>query len=140
MCSKFRFRSGKFWKNNFQSSWTKFLWDFSYFFSTRSSFPDTDNSQESRGRERVIFIPLYHFFPLENIHSFATLHVRWLPRIFNCITCNCQTAIRWDLLPYGICIWMIIANVDFSCTWWFYTIWSCSKLSQGSDGFELVLT
>ena len=30
-------------------------------------------------------------------HIFATLHVRWLSRIFNSIACFYQTATRWDL-------------------------------------------
>ena len=33
-------------------------------------------------------------------HLFATLHVRWLSRIFNCKACVYQTATRWDLSPY----------------------------------------
>ena len=39
-------------------------------------------------------------------HLFATLYVRWLPRIFYRITCNYQTVFRWDLLPLRICIWL----------------------------------
>ena len=53
------------------------------------------------------FIPLYHFRPLKNIQTIATLHMRWLPRIFNSTTCIYQTATRWDLQPYWICIWLI---------------------------------
>ena len=34
-------------------------------------------------------------------HLFATLHVRWLLRIFNRSACIYQTATRWDL-PYRI--------------------------------------
>ena len=33
-------------------------------------------------------------------HLFATLHVRWLSRIFNRNVCACQTATRWDLSIY----------------------------------------
>ena len=40
-------------------------------------------------------------------HLFATLHVRWLSRIFNHNACVYQTATRWDLPPYRITIWMI---------------------------------
>ena len=52
-------------------------------------------------------------------HLFATLHVRWLSRIFNCNACVYQTATRWDLPPYRITIWVI----DWWCnvclfTWW----------------------
>ena len=40
-------------------------------------------------------------------HLFATLHVRWLPRIFNRNACVYQTATLWDLPPYRISIWLI---------------------------------
>ena len=38
---------------------------------------------------------------------FATFHVRWLSRIFNCNACVYQTAARWDLPPYRITNWLI---------------------------------
>ena len=52
-------------------------------------------------------------------HLFATLHLRWLSRIFNRNACVFQTATRWDLPPYRITIWVI----DWWCnvclfTWW----------------------
>ena len=52
-------------------------------------------------------------------HLFATLHVRWLSRIFNRNACVYQTVTRWDLSPYRITIWVI----DWWCnvcvfTWW----------------------
>ena len=43
---------------------------FFFFFLSGFSFTDTDDSQDSRGRERTIFIPLYHFHPLTNIQIF----------------------------------------------------------------------
>ena len=54
-------------------------------------------------------------------HLFATLHVRWLSRIFNRTTCIYQTATWWDLPPYGITIWLIDdVTLSFSLlTWWF---------------------
>ena len=46
---------------------------------------------EGRGAS---FISLYHFHPLTNIEIFfATLHVRWLSRIFNRNPCAFQTTI-----------------------------------------------
>ena len=39
-------------------------------FSIRVSLTDTDNSQDNRGKERTIFIPLYHFHRLTNIPRF----------------------------------------------------------------------
>ena len=52
-------------------------------------------------------------------HLFATLHMRWLSRIFNRNPCVYQTATRWDLPTYRIIIWVI----DWWCnvrlfTWW----------------------
>ena len=40
-------------------------------------------------------------------HLFATLHMRWLSRIFNRNPCVYQTATRWDLPTYRIIIWVI---------------------------------
>ena len=60
-------------------------------------------------------------------HLFATLHVRWLSRIFNCNACVYQTATRWDLSPYRITIWLI----DWWCNVCFFTGWLDSRfLSQ----------
>ena len=53
-----------------------------YSFLLRFFFADIDNSQESRKRKGLIFVPLYHFHPLTNIQTFVALIVRWLPRIF----------------------------------------------------------
>ena len=52
-------------------------------------------------------------------HLFATLHVRWLSRIFNHNAWVYQTTTRWDLQPYRITIWFI----DWWCNvslfaWW----------------------
>ena len=41
-----------------------------FFFLSGFSFTDTDNSQDSKGREGPSFIPLYHFHPLTNIETF----------------------------------------------------------------------
>ena len=40
-------------------------------------------------------------------YFFATLHVRWLSRVFNRNACVYQTATQWDLPPYQITIWLI---------------------------------
>ena len=54
-------------------------------------------------------------------HLFATLRVRWLPRIFNRIACNYQAATQWVLPSYWIAIsidWW--CNVSFCLfSWWF---------------------
>ena len=41
-------------------------------------------------------------------HLFTTLHVRWLPRIFNRTSCIYQTTTRSGLLPY----WTTIRVID----------------------------
>ena len=51
-------------------------------------------------------------------HLFATLHVRWISRIFN--RNAFFTRLRWDFPPYWITIWLI----NWWCsvclfTWWF---------------------
>ena len=44
-----------------------------FFFSIMVTFIDTDDSQDSKGREGngPFFIPLYHFHPLTNIETFV---------------------------------------------------------------------
>ena len=79
-----------------------------FFFLSEFSFTDTDNSQDSRGREGTI---LFHSTTSTRAqtfrHLFATLNVRWLSHIFNRNTCIYLSATRWDLPPYRITIWMI---------------------------------
>ena len=97
----------------------------SFFFLSGFSFIDTDDSQDSRGREGTIFL----FHSTTSTHSrtlrhlFATLHVRWLSRIFNRNACVYQTATRWDLPPYRITIWLI----DWWCNVCFFTWWIDSR-------------
>ena len=72
------------------------------------SFADSDDSHNSKGRERTIF---YSTLPLPPAHEhsdiyFATLYVRWLSHFFNRTACVYQTATQWDL-PYQITIWLI---------------------------------
>ena len=97
---------------------------FFFLFLSEFSFTDTDDPQDSRGREGAFFIRLYHFHPLTNIQTlFATLHVRWLSHIFNRNACIYQTATRWDfttLSNYHLIDWW--CEVCFSLfTWWFDT-------------------
>ena len=44
--------------------------DHGIFFSIRGFFRDTNNSQDSSGREGAILIALYHFHPLMIIQTF----------------------------------------------------------------------
>ena len=82
----------------------------SVFFLSGFYFTDTDNSQDSRGREENIF---YSTLPLPpSAHQyldiyFATLHVTWLSYISNHTACIYQVAPRWDLPPYWVTICMI---------------------------------
>ena len=75
-------------------------------------------------------------------HLFATLHVRWLSRIFNRNACVYKTATRWDLPPYRITIWLI----DWWCNVCLFTWWIDSRflltaiLTLETGGFELAST
>ena len=64
---------------------------------------------------------------------FATLHVRWLSRIFNRNACVYQTATRWDLPPYRFTIWVI----DWLCSvclfsWWIDTWFLLQRFDIGN--------
>ena len=91
-----------------------------FVFLSGFSFTDTDDSQDSRGRERTIF--LFHSTTSTRSrtlrHLFATLHVRWLSRIFNCNASVYQTATRWNSLPYWINIWLIDWCNACLFNWW----------------------
>ena len=65
-------------------------------------------------------------------HLLASLHVRWLSRIFNCNAYVYQTAARWDLPPL-IVIWVI----DWWCnvclfTWWIDTWFLLPRFDIGN--------
>ena len=83
----------------------------SFSFLSGFSFTDTDDSQDSRGRERTIFFPHSTTSTCSRTfrHLFATLHVRWLSHIFNSTGCIYQTVSRWDYhlieLP---CVWLMM--------------------------------
>ena len=99
---------------------------FVWFFLSGSSFTDIDNSQESSGKERTMLYSLCHLYRSQAFkYLFAILHVRWLPRIFNQTTSNCQATTRWVLPPYWITIliagWCSVSFCwfDFRFKWWF---------------------
>ena len=56
-------------------------------------------------------------------HLYATLHVRWLSRIFNWNAFVYQTATRWDLPPYWITIWL----TEWWCNVYLFTSWFDSR-------------
>ena len=91
------------------SFWVTFLFNKKvFFFLSGFSFTETDNSQDSRGREGTILLhsststrsPTFR-------HLFATFHFRWLSHILNRNARIYQTATRWDLPPYRITTWLI---------------------------------
>ena len=74
-------------------------------------------------------------------HFFATLHVRWLSRIFNRNACVYQAATRWDLPGYRITIWV----TDWCCNVCLFTDeliqgFCCSGLTLETGWFELAST
>ena len=85
------------------------------------SFTDTDNSQDSSGREGIIF---YSTLPLPPAHEHSDIYLQlcmWDDyHIFNRTACIYQAATRWDLPPYRITIWLIDDVILSFClfTWW----------------------
>ena len=66
-------------------------------------------------------------------HLFATLHVRWLSRIFSHNACVYQTAIRWDLPTYRITIWVIDWLIVCLFTWWIDTKFLLQRFDIGNQ-------
>ena len=108
-------------------------------FFIRVFFLDTDDSQESKERG-PFFIPLTTPTCSRTLrHLFATLHVRWLSPIFNCNACDYHTAIRWDLPPPRITIWLIDDYAMFVCLLDELILGFCySDLTWETLGFELL--
>ena len=99
----------------------KALWTFFYqgFLHRHWRF----TGQQRKGRNHLLFHSTTSTRSQTLRHLFATLHVRWLSRIFNRNACVYQTATRWDLPPYRITIWVIDwwCNVCFFYLMnWFY--------------------
>ena len=98
---------------------------FTYIWSlSRISFTETDNSQDSRWKEGTIF---YSTLPFPPAHEhwdiyFATLHVRWLSRMFNRNACVYQRATQWALPSYLIAIWLIDWLI-MQCVFVYMMIW-----------------
>ena len=87
------------------------------FFFYQGFFSQTLTIHRTAGEGRgPSFIPLYHFYLLTNIETlFATLHERWLSRIFSRNACVYQTATRWDLPPCWITMRLIDWDAMFVC-------------------------
>ena len=97
--------------------------------------------QQGKGGDRLLFHSTTSTRSRALRHLFATLHVRWLSRIFNRTACVYQTATRWDLSPYRITIWVIDwwCNVCFF-NWWIVTKFLLSDLTLETGGFKLTST
>ena len=67
---------------------------------------------QGKGGDRLLFHSTTSTRSRTFRNLFATLHVRWLPRIFNRKACVYQAAIRWDLPPYQITIRLIDWLID----------------------------
>ena len=55
-------------------------------------------------------------------HLLTTLHVRWLPHIFDHTARIYQTSTQWDLPPYRITIWLI-DWLMMQCSFVYFMIW-----------------
>ena len=109
-----------------------------FFFLSGFSFMDTDDSQDSRGREGDNF--LFHSTTSTRLrtlrHLFATLHVRWLSRNFNRNACVYQTATRGAVMCITTriccCIDLIENNIYRNVfLWQFFVGWDMqNKLTK----------
>ena len=73
-----------------------------YFFLSRFSFTDTEDSQDIRRRDRPSsFFSTTFTCSQKVIYWHATLHVRWLPHIFNYTTCNYWAATFNEIYHLG---------------------------------------
>ena len=96
--------------------------------------------QQGKGGDHLLFHSTTSTRSRTLRHLFATLHVRWLWRIFNHNAFVYQTATR-DLPPYRI----IISVIDWWCNVCFLLDelilgFCCSDLTLETGGFELAST
>ena len=79
------------------------------FFLSGFFFPETDDSQDSAGREgfHALFLSVTSKRSQTFRYFFATLHVRWLPCALNRNACNFQNSNQWNLPPYWVTTWLI---------------------------------
>ena len=82
--------------------------------------------QQRKGGDHLLFHSTTSTRSRTLRHLFATLHVRWLSRIFNRNACVYQTATRWDLPSYRITIWLIVWWCSvYLFTWWIDSMTVC---------------
>ena len=103
-------------------------------FSIRIFFTDTDDSQNSRGREGTIF---YFTLPLPPAHKHWDIYLQlcmWDDyHVFLIATPVFTRLLLWDLPPYRITIWVI----DWWCnvclfTWWIDTRYLLQRFDIGN--------
>ena len=99
---------------------------YAFFFSIRVFFHRywRFTGQPRKGGDHLLF----HFTTSTGSrtlrHFFATLHLRWLSRIFNRNSCVCQAATWWDLPSNRITIWLI----DLWCKFCLFTSLNGSRV------------
>ena len=97
--------------------------------------------QQGRGEDHLLFRSTTSTRSRKLRYLFATLHVRWLSRIFNRNACVYQTATRRDLPAYRITIWVIDWWYSFCLfTWQIDTKFLLQPLDMETGGFELAST
>ena len=110
----------RLWHRSFPVSFAKYFFAFLLFFYRdlfRRHWRFT--GQQGNGGDHFLFHSTTSTRSRTLRHLFATLHVRWLSRIFNRNACVYQTATRWDLPPYRIIIWVTDWWFNVSLfTWW----------------------
>ena len=94
-----------------------------FFFSTWFSFTDTDDSWDNTKREE----------PQTFRHLFETLHLKWLPRIFDHSKCNYKTLI----LIYPRLGISISLNVNCILSYWFNVRSCCCNYLQTKGGTSI---
>ena len=111
-----------------------------FFFLSGFSFTDTDNSQDSRGREGTILFHSTTSIRWRTFrHLFATLHVKWLSHIFIRNACIYHTtySMRFTALPnyYLIDWWRNFDFCLFGC--WIDFRFRYSYMAWETGGHEL---
>ena len=104
----------------FQYNFMHFLFFYQGFLSQTLTIHRTQQGKEG---DHLLFLSTTSTRPQTLRHLFATLHVRWLSRIFNRNACVYQIATRWDLPPYRITIWLI----NWWCNICLFTWWIVSR-------------
>ena len=117
---------------------------FFIFFSIRASFNGhwRLTGQQRKGRDKFLLHSITSTRSRTFKYLFPFLLVRWLSHIFNRIGCIYQTAIRWDLPPYRITIWLIDdIMLIFVCLLGDLVLGFCySNLTRETGGLEIAST